>query len=284
MFCEGYSARSKRALPLVLLLHAALNVTAAAQPPDQRLNPRLNGQTTTERNLSLQQADGNVILAAKGATRRQLLARLFADREVKIEWRNDVFADEKLYGTFSGTAAQVARTLLSGRTYIITYKLTNGTPPQVLRIDIPGPHPPSVSGRRTPEHSATPVNKQKVEASVSAASGTVVLELEDGENLMLLANGIPRQQVLRRLFADQEITIQWHNKGFADENIRGQFRGTRAHITRTLLALGSYVIEYDTLSERLRIVRIIVVGINAPTARTLVANFVQGSGGWASSR
>jgi hypothetical protein len=84
-------------------------------------------------------------IVANGATRRQVLARLFADTDVKIEWHNEVFAEEKVYGQFSGAAAQVARRLLERFSYIICYDITGDTP-RVLWVDILGPHRSSASG------------------------------------------------------------------------------------------------------------------------------------------
>jgi hypothetical protein len=83
-------------------------------------------------------------IVANGATRRQVLARLFAETDVKIKWHNEVFAEEKVYGQFSGTPAQVARRLLERRSYIICYDIS-GDMPRVLWVDILGPHRSSES-------------------------------------------------------------------------------------------------------------------------------------------
>jgi hypothetical protein len=186
---------------------------------------------------------------------------LFADREVVIEWRNEVFAAEKVHGSFSGTPTQIARTLLAGRTFIITYDTSSGIP-RIVRIAIPGPHPPSVSGSRAavPVRSMPKRDRRQRDVLASVVAGKVVLEFGDGDNVMLLANGVPLRQVLDRLFAKREVVIQWRNATFAQESVRGHFRGTLAKVARSLLDHGSYVIAYDTSGDKPRILRIIIVG------------------------
>ena len=95
--------------------------------------------------VSVEASNGDrVALFAKGATRRQVLNRLFAARDVEIIWKNRVFADERVYGQFEGTRRCVARWLLSRRSYIITYDIS-GEMPRTFRIFILGPDPPSAT-------------------------------------------------------------------------------------------------------------------------------------------
>jgi hypothetical protein len=259
------------------LIIAALNIPAAAQMPDAATRPRLTGQATSAPGgVSLEPGDaGAVMLAANGATRRQILARLFADREVVIVWRNEVFAAEKVHGSFSGTPTQITRRLLAGRTFIITYDTSSGMP-RIVRIAIPGPHPPSVSGSRAaaPARSALKRDGRRRDVLASVVAGKVVLEFGDGDNVMLLANGVPLRQVLDRLFARREVVIQWRNAGLAEEKVRGHFRGTLAQVARTLLDHGSYVIAYDTSGDRPRILRIIVIGFRPAGGQSKVSSWL----------
>jgi hypothetical protein len=143
-----------RAGALLLAVLIFFSVSVAAQIPDMATPPwSQQGHAATaargDSKILLQAgAGGSVTLVPNGATRRQVLDRLFAERGVEIEWRNKPFADEKVYGRFNGTPSQIARMLLARRSHIITYD-TSGEQPRIVRIYILGPDPPSISGGHT---------------------------------------------------------------------------------------------------------------------------------------
>jgi hypothetical protein len=102
--------------------------------------------TTRYGELTLEAArDGEVVLDSSGATRREIISRLFAGREVEIEWRNKAFAEEKVQGRgLRGTPIDLARRLLSRQSYVMSYD--NSSDERTLaRIVILGSDPPSVA-------------------------------------------------------------------------------------------------------------------------------------------
>lgn len=87
--------------------------------------------------------DGEIVLESSGATRREILSRLFAGREVEIEWRNKAFADERVQsGSLSGPPVEVARRLLARQSYFMSYDNSRDEP-RLVRIVILGSDPPS---------------------------------------------------------------------------------------------------------------------------------------------
>ena len=101
--------------------------------------------------------ENEVVLEPSGATRREILNRLFADRDVEIEWRNNALANEKVRGRLKGGPTELARRLLERGNYVMSYG-SSGDP---ARIVVLGSDPPTVT------HSAdasSPV-PQKAQAS-----------------------------------------------------------------------------------------------------------------------
>ena len=89
--------------------------------------------------------DGGIALDPGGATRREILNRLFAGREVEIEWRNKAFADEKIQGgRLSGPPIEIARRLLARVSYVMSYD-SSGNEPRLARIVVLGSDAPSVT-------------------------------------------------------------------------------------------------------------------------------------------
>jgi len=89
--------------------------------------------------------DGEMVIEASGATRREILNRLFAEREVEIEWRNRAFADERVQsGRLSGQPIEIARRLLASQNYVMRYDLSSDEP-RLARIVILGSDSPSVT-------------------------------------------------------------------------------------------------------------------------------------------
>ena len=89
--------------------------------------------------------DGGIALDSGGATRREILNRLFAGREVEIEWRNKAFADQRVQGgRLSGPPAELARRLLARVSYVMFYD-SSSNEPRLARIVVLGSDPPSVT-------------------------------------------------------------------------------------------------------------------------------------------
>jgi hypothetical protein len=89
--------------------------------------------------------DVEIALDSGGATRREILTRLFAGREVEIEWRNKAFADERVQGgRLSGPPAELARRLLARVSYVMFYDRSSNEP-RLARIVVLGSDAPSVT-------------------------------------------------------------------------------------------------------------------------------------------
>jgi hypothetical protein len=89
--------------------------------------------------------DVEIALDSGGATRREILNRLFAGREVEIEWRNKAFADERVQGgRLSGPPAELARRLLARASYVMFYDRSSNEP-RLARIVVLGSDAPSVT-------------------------------------------------------------------------------------------------------------------------------------------
>lgn len=172
---------SLRAVLLAALAAGLLHIDAQAQMPDTAaLLPSaadaVEGlpaetadpvpKTTRHGEFTLQSGrDGEMVLESGGATRREILTRLFAGREVAIEWRNKAFADERVQGhRLKGPPVELARRLLARQSYVMSYDTTSNEP-RLARIVILGSDPPSV----TPAAAASPSPARR-EAGASEAA------------------------------------------------------------------------------------------------------------------
>src|SRR5687767_8906920 len=89
--------------------------------------------------------DVGIALDSGGATRREILTRLFAGRGVEIEWRNKAFADERMHGgRLSGPPTELARRLLARVSYVMSYDRSSNEP-RLARIVVLGSDAPSVT-------------------------------------------------------------------------------------------------------------------------------------------
>jgi hypothetical protein len=113
--------------------------------------------------------ENEIVLEPSGATRREILNRLFADRQVEIEWRNNALADEKVRGRLKGGPTELARRLLERGNYVMAY----GSSGDLARIVVLGSDPPSVtrsadapsSVRQKPQASEADRRRQAIEAT-----------------------------------------------------------------------------------------------------------------------
>jgi hypothetical protein len=127
--------------------------SAALLPPDAEVTGVLPAGTDkallgtmTDDELTLQSGrDGEIVLDSGSATRREILSRLFAGRDVEIEWRNKAFANEivQVRG-LAGAPVELARRLLARQSYIMSYDKSSDEP-RLVRIVILGSDPPSVA-------------------------------------------------------------------------------------------------------------------------------------------
>jgi hypothetical protein len=149
---------SLRALLLSVLAAGLFDIDAQAQMPDgttSRLSatdavearPTGIGDAVPETRGQGKPApetghNGTMAIDSGGATRREVLARLFAGSEVEIEWRNKALGDEKVWGHLSGPPAELVRSLLARGSYLAVYD-TGDKEPRLARIVIFGSDPPS---------------------------------------------------------------------------------------------------------------------------------------------
>ena len=171
---------SLRAVLLAVLAAGLLQIDAQAQVPDRTalLPPAADAvdvmppepgepvpDTGRHGELPLQTGrDSEIVLGSSAAPRREILTRLFAEREVEIEWRNKAFADEMVQGRgLRGSPIELARRLLARVSYVMFYD-TSSDEPRLARIVILGSDPPSV----TRSASAPPRDRQEARASEAA--------------------------------------------------------------------------------------------------------------------
>jgi hypothetical protein len=102
------------------------------QPHASKPQPPKKG-TITLKNTAI----GGLVLITKGATPRIILKRLFTGQKVAIEWRNNEFANEKVYGAFAGSVDEIRRRLLMRANYVAVYATGGGTW-RVVRIIVLG--------------------------------------------------------------------------------------------------------------------------------------------------
>ena len=117
---------------------------------------------------SAQAADtGGAVTAEAGkvTTRRQVLDRLFADRDIQVEWRDESYADEAVQNRYSkatdsAARRRYARRLLSRSNYIIVYD-TSGKGRRMSRVVVLGPSPPPEKDARTLRRHAVSIQAQR---------------------------------------------------------------------------------------------------------------------------
>jgi hypothetical protein len=112
-----YACLFLRLLLLVAGMVVALNQSGIAQTLDSSAI-----QSTDSDKVTLQHRNGGeAVLVASGATRRVVLDRLFAGRDVTLIWRSTAVADEEVHGRFVGPVDSIARRLLAQSNYFIAY-------------------------------------------------------------------------------------------------------------------------------------------------------------------
>jgi hypothetical protein len=173
---------SLRAVLLAALAAGLLHIDAQAQVPDRAAllpsaadaveampteigepvpETRRHGELTLETGRD---GEIEIVLESSGATRREILTRLFAGREVEIEWRNKAFADERVQGgRLRGPPVELARRLLARQSYVMSYD-NSRSEPRLARIVILGSDPPSVT------RSAGAPSRARQEAPASEAA------------------------------------------------------------------------------------------------------------------
>lgn len=79
--------------------------------------------------------------------------------------------------------------------------------------------------------------------------------------------GSSRREILSRLFADQQVEIEWHDRAYANEKLWGRLKGSPVDVARRLLGGASYVMLYDSSREEPRLVRILIAGSDPPSVK-----------------
>ena len=176
---------SVRAVLVAVLAAGLLHIDAQAQMPDEvtllpseadavEAMPTDIGEpvpkTRRHRELTRETGrdDDGTVLDSGGATRREILNRLFAGREVEIEWRNKAFADEIVQsGRLSGPPVELARRLLARVSYVMSYE-SSSFEPRLARIVVFGSDPPSIT-RSAGAPPAAPQEAPSVTGSAGAS-------------------------------------------------------------------------------------------------------------------
>lgn len=73
----------------------------------------------------------------RDAPRRAVMERLFAGRQIEIQWASASFADEPITGSFTGTPSAVARHLLADADFVAVYD-GGGELARIVRLVIVG--------------------------------------------------------------------------------------------------------------------------------------------------
>ncbi|MGH6842138.1 MAG: hypothetical protein ACREDV_08625 [Methylocella sp.] len=93
---------------------AALCGSAAADPQ------------SPDSGLPYNSADGDIIVEANGATLGEILDRLFTERGILVDWRDQSLADKVIQGSFKGSIDEVAQRILAGVNYIAISASSDG--------------------------------------------------------------------------------------------------------------------------------------------------------------
>lgn len=174
---------SLRTVLLALLAAGLLHIDAQAQVADRaallppaadtvEAMPTETGEPVPETGrdgeLTLQTGrDSEIVLEFSAATRREILTRLFAEREVEIEWRNKAFADEMVQGRgLRGSPIELARRLLARVSYVMFYD-TSSDEPRLARIVILGADPALVT-----RSAGVPSSARQEASSVTRSAST----------------------------------------------------------------------------------------------------------------
>src|SRR2546421_59260 len=83
--------------------------------------------------------DGSAVdFELRDVARRDVLARLFADQEIKVDWLDPSLANAPISGGYRGSLSQVARQLLEKVDFILVYDM-GGSAPRITRVVVMGP-------------------------------------------------------------------------------------------------------------------------------------------------
>ena len=95
----------------------------------------------------------------------------------------------------------------------------------------------------------------------------------DGARIDFDVRGVPRRDVLHRLFAGTGVEIKWVSSSYADERISGKFSGAASSVARELLARTNFVLVREHDDATSRVIRVVVVGPanGRPPAEALAA-------------
>lgn len=107
--------RSRLVIVMFLLAQASAFCGSAAADPQ-----------SPDSGLTYDSADGEIIVEANGATLGEILDRLFTERGILVDWRDQSVADKVIQGSFKGSIDEVAQRLLAGVNYIAISASSDG--------------------------------------------------------------------------------------------------------------------------------------------------------------
>jgi hypothetical protein len=93
----------------------------------------------------------------------------------------------------------------------------------------------------------------------------------DGTSIEFELRDVSRREVLDRLFAGQDIKLDWVNAAVANENISGNYGGSLSQVTRQLLGPLNFILVYDGVTPGSRLTRVVVVGRGSGVASPSLA-------------
>jgi len=114
----------------LVLAVALLTPGASAQTKDDTPTPditlaRRSGANEVTVDVSRQ---GTVDVVVRAAARRKVLDRLFASHTIQVKWHSDAkaFSERTVNGRFAGSVEEIARRLLAGSDYFMTFSDAGG--------------------------------------------------------------------------------------------------------------------------------------------------------------
>lgn len=99
-----------------------------------------------------------------------------------------------------------------------------------------------------------------VDASLGAAADSRFDISPDGHSVEFELRDVPRHDVLARLFAEQEIKVDWLEPAIANDLVSGSYHGALSQVARQLLEKLNFILVYNMTPNARRITRIVIVG------------------------
>lgn len=108
-------------------------------------------------------------------------------------------------------------------------------------------------------------------ASLAGVDDSQFVVSSDGSSVQFELREVSRREVLDRLFAGQDIKLDWVNTAVADEHISGSYGGSLSQVTRQLLGALNFILVYDGVAQESRLTRVVIVGRGSGVASPSLA-------------